>query len=312
MNKRNCPTCGSNIADVIMRFAPEMLAELNPTYRLELLRVAVKGKEVFLTYSKCRKCGMIYCENLWDELTFKQVYHDTIDHARSKDKILSLKKRIGLTRTWSDILRLLTLSGKKRLNGLKIIDYGCGWGDFLDVVQGYGVDVLGYDEDTKKIELPKERGHNIASSIDELYSFGPIDVFVMNSVLEHLQDVEYIFQLAKGVLKMNGLLIIGVMDYRSNYIRANVNRLRNNLPALTKYLNPLEHVNIYDYKSIRETLKRYNFNFLTTGAALHLTDTFLVRDSMLVLKAVNKIESLSAKIITGKEMGITVYAMKQK
>jgi 2-polyprenyl-3-methyl-5-hydroxy-6-metoxy-1,4-benzoquinol methylase len=295
-----------------MRFTPELLAEVNPTYRLEIFKKAVKGKENFLTYSECRKCKMIYCENLWDDLTLEQVYHDTIDHVRSKDKILSLKKRIGLIRIWNDILRLLTLSGKKRLNSLKIVDYGCGWGDFLDVVQGYGVDVLGYDEDTIKIELPKERGHNIATSIDELYSFGPIDVFVMNSVLEHLQDVEYIFKLAKGVLNTNGLLVIGVMDYRPKYIMKNVDKLKGNLPALTKNLNQVENLNIYDYKSVSSTMKRYNFNFISTGAALYITDTFLVRNSMLILKAVNKIESLSAKIITGKELGINVYAVMQK
>lgn len=45
MNKRNCPVCGSNRADVIMRFTPELLAEVNPTYRLEILKEAVKGKE---------------------------------------------------------------------------------------------------------------------------------------------------------------------------------------------------------------------------------------------------------------------------
>ena len=67
MNKRNCPVCDHNETVVIMRFTPELLSEVNETYRLEVLREAVNGKEEFLTYSKCRNCGMVYCENVWDD-----------------------------------------------------------------------------------------------------------------------------------------------------------------------------------------------------------------------------------------------------
>lgn len=43
MNKRNCPVCEGSEAVVIMRFTPELLSEVNATYRLEVFREAVKG-----------------------------------------------------------------------------------------------------------------------------------------------------------------------------------------------------------------------------------------------------------------------------
>jgi len=312
LNKRKCPVCDSNDADIIMRFTPELLSAVNQIYTLWELKNAVKGKENLLTYSKCKRCKMIYCQNIWDDLTLRQVYQNSIDHAKSKDKILSLQKRLELTRFWNNILRILILSGKKRFNGLKVIDYGCGWGDFSELAQGFGVDVLGYDEDTIKIEFFKKRGLKVATNIDELKSFGPVDVFAMISVLEHLQDVEYTLNLAKELLRPNGLLVFFVMDFRSKYINKNVKKLKNSLPALTKILNPVEHVNIYDYKSVRSTLKRYNFDFISTGLALNLTEPFLIRNSMFILNTLNKIEWLSARIITGKGLGISVYALNQK
>lgn len=107
--------CDSNEADVIMRFTPELLSAVNQTYILWELKKAVKGKENLLTYSKCKRCNMIYCQNMWDDLTLRQVYQNTIDHVKSKNKILSLQKRLELTRFWNNILRILTFSEKKGL-----------------------------------------------------------------------------------------------------------------------------------------------------------------------------------------------------
>jgi len=301
MNKRNCPVCGSNESRIIMRFTPESLADINPDYRLDKFEKAMKGKGHLLAYSKCKKCKMIYCDNTWDDVTLREVYENTIDHAKSKERILSIQKRLWLTRIWRNILRTLKLSGKEKFEDLKIIDYGCGWGDFPDVVQGFGVNAMGYDADSKKIELLRQRGQKIANDVDKLRSFHPVDVFVMISVLEHLQDVEYILNLAKELLKRDGLLVFFVMDYRSRYIKRNVNRLKNYLPALTRALNPVEHVNVYDYKSTLATLKEYDFDFISTDNVLYLTDFFMMRNSIMLIKFFNWIEQLSTKFITWKE-----------
>ena len=209
-----------------------------------------------------------------------------------------------LLNTYTNILRVLALQGETNLNNLKILDYGCGWGDFLDVINGYGVDVLGYDEDKQKTALPIKRGHNIANSIDEIELFGPVDVFVMNSVLEHIQDTDFIIKLTKRVLKTNGLLVFSVMDYRTKYIKKNIAKLNSNAAALTKNLNPVEHVNIYSYKTVMLTLEKYRFKLISTRHVLYLLDTFLLRNSKLLINLFNKIEWLSAKLISGKELGI--------
>lgn len=312
MNKRNCPVCDSTEAGVIMRFTPELLSEINPTYRLEVFKDAVRGKEEFLTYSKCRNCGMVYCENIWDDDILCKVYVDSIDHTQNKDGILLINKRLSLARIWTNILRTLKLLGKEKLGDLKIIDFGCGWGDFLDTVQGYGVNAVGYDLDSDKTELATERGQRIVGDIDELKSFGPVDVVVMFSVLEHLQDVKNSLKLVKELLKKGGLFVFSVMDYRSIYIKRNVNRLKNNLPTLTRNLNPVFHVNIYDYKSVMRTIKNNNFDFVSTDSVLSLTDFYKMRNNMWPVRFFNWVEWLSTKVLLWTELGMAVYVVNKE
>lgn len=310
MRKRTCPVCNSSDANILMKFTPELLASVNPTYNLHVLKNVLNGIEKYITYSRCRKCKMIYCEYIWDDKTLKGIYDEGIDHHLSKQKILSIEKRIALIRLWTNILRVLKLNGRKYLGDLKVLDFGCGWGDFIDVVNGSGVDVIGFDGDSKKTTLPKRRGHRIAESIEELKAFGHVDVFVMISVLEHLQDIDFILKLCKELLKKNGLLVFTVMDYREGYIQKNAKRLGCNQAALTKNLNPIEHVNVYDYDSVMRTLKKYNFSFISTGTVLYFTDTILTRNSKSFINLFNFFEKISSKLITDRELGITVFSIK--
>ncbi len=311
MRKRHCPVCEKQNAKEIMVFTPELLLEMNPTYSVEMLNDALDGKENMLSYSQCQVCKMIYCENYFDDEILEKIYTKIIDHNKSKQKIISVKKRIGLHRIWINILRLQRINGEENLKHLKVIDYGCGWGDFMDTVSGFGVDVLGYDSDSIKVELPKSRGQNIAKDIDSLIDFGPVDVFVMNSVLEHLQNIEEIMTLIAKVLKKDGILVFQVMDYRSSFIQKNETLLKRKIPALTKNLNPVEHVNIFDYRSVMRTLKKYNYQLIATGAVLYITDTLFIKNYKFLIRFFNVLELLSSYIIKRKGLGITVYAMKK-
>jgi len=171
---------------------------------------------------------------------------------------------------------------------------------------------VGYDLDSEKTELAKERGHKIVEDINELKSFGPVDVVVMFSVLEHLQEVQYSLNLVKELLKRGGLFVFSVMDYRSMYIKKNVNRMKKNLPALTKNFNPVEHVNLYDYKAVMRTMKKYNFDFVSSDNVLCLTDFYRMRKSMGPVRFFNWVEWLSTKIIVWAELGITAYVVNKE
>jgi 2-polyprenyl-3-methyl-5-hydroxy-6-metoxy-1,4-benzoquinol methylase len=292
-----------------MRFTPAMLSEVNPTYRAEALEEALTGKEHLLTYSRCVSCNMVYCGNVWDEDVLRSVYEQAIDHSRSKATILTTTVRAWRAQMWADILRVLRLMGREELGDLKLIDYGCGWGDFLDVVDGFGVLALGHEIDRAKIQHVRERGLPVTTDVSDLKSFGPADVLVMIAVLEHLQDPGAALSLARELLKPNGLLVVSVMDYRSKYTRRNVNRIRKGLPALTQHLNPVEHVSIFDYDSVMNLLKRHRFEFVSTAASLRITDLPNIRYRMPFVRVANRLERLSTRVVRATPLPITVYCL---
>jgi len=90
MKKRNCPVCGSNKNNLLMKFSPELLSAVNSTYKEEILKEILNGQEKLLTYSQCENCEMVYCENVFDDDILKKVYTQTIDHNKSKSKTLSI------------------------------------------------------------------------------------------------------------------------------------------------------------------------------------------------------------------------------
>ncbi|WP_320045052.1 class I SAM-dependent methyltransferase [uncultured Desulfobacter sp.] len=310
MDPRKCPVCSSSDSTLLMQFTPEQLCLNNPSYDLDILREAIKGQEQYLSYSKCNRCSMVFCEKYWDDENLNIVYSDIIMHEKSKEKIFSIDKRRMLLNTWTNILRLLKFQGKIKLDSIKLVDFGCGWGDFLEVVNGSGVEAMGFDQDQQKVNYAKARRHRIAHTPEKLIEFGPVDIFVMNSVIEHIQDVGEIFNLVNSVLTPGGIFVCSVMDYRERFLRKSAKRLKRGLPALTKNLNPVEHVNIYNYDSVLATLEKYGFHFLATRHVLYVTDTYGLKNNMKVIHWFNLIEKWLLKLFSGREFGIQVYALK--
>jgi len=297
-----------------MGFTPEALCRMNPSYKSEVFKEAFLGKEHLLTYSLCSSCGMIYCENIWDDEVVKKVYEDSIDHHHSKNKTLTLEKRLDLIRKWETTLRIFAIEGRSKIENLKVVDYGCGWGDFLDVVWGSGVEPMGFDEDRLKVQLAKKRGHRIASDIEELRSFAPVDVFMMNAVIEHLQDVKSVLDLVKELLKPNGLLVMATMDYRPGFIKKNMKQLKKNRLPLTQHLNPVEHVNVYDYASVMKTLDKFGFRLVGTDTVFQIANSPIpfLRNNRVFIRFLNRMEQLSSRILTDKDRPITLYAKNLK
>ena len=311
MKTRYCPVCNNHQSHTVMRFTPEQISKANPTYDRDKLKEALKDKDRFLTYSRCDACGMIFCKYIWDDDTLEQIYAITISHNKSREKIYAIDKRLALINTWNNILRLLKLRGKKQLNGVKIIDFGSGWGDFLDVAAGSGIQSMGYDQDKEKLAFSKKNGHQVAEDLEQLENFGPVDIFIMNSVLEHVQNVQDVFDFVHRVLKPDGILVFSVMDYRGKFIEKNSARVMKGQLALTKNFNPVEHVNIYNYQAVCSTLVANGFRLLSTRHVLYLTDFYGVKNSSNAIRILNWAEKALSHVLTGKDIGIQVYAARQ-
>ena len=98
----------------------------------------------------------------------------------------------------------------KSLNGLRILDVGCGGGILCEPLSRLGADVTGIDTNEKAIKVAKEHAKiknlkinyiNAELSQVEKCSF---DIITCMEVLEHVENVNQINSISNNILRKNG------------------------------------------------------------------------------------------------------------
>lgn len=106
---------------------------------------------------------------------------------------------------------------------LKILDFGCGFGQTLEALRSAGhVSVEGIDIEPNAIAHCRKLGFNCYDGIGDMNLFernaGAYDYIIMSHVLEHLPKAEMVPQLKNihALLKPDGKLIVAVPNAQSN------------------------------------------------------------------------------------------------
>ena len=101
-------------------------------------------------------------------------------------------------------------------NGKKLLDIGCGTGDFIQFAQKKGLKVFGIEPNQKAIEIAKNKIGREGEFFDELSDTNEtFDSITLWHVLEHIPDLNRTLIEIKSKLKSEGELIIAVPNYKS-------------------------------------------------------------------------------------------------
>lgn len=150
------------------------------------------------------------------------------------------------------INKILTLYPKK---GLEILDVGCGWGNFLQILNNNQLPYLGIDVSKEAVAICREKTLNcqkvdlINLSRNSRQKYSAITFF---QVIEHLKNPLEYLKAAKKLLKKNGILLITTPN-NSSPLRAFFG------PKWSVYNTP-SHYFFYSKKSLRRLLKMAGFN----------------------------------------------------
>ena len=117
---------------------------------------------------------------------------------------ISLKKKLNLINSFS-------------FETKKLLDIGCGTGDFLQTAKQNNWNVSGIEPNQSARNIANKKTNNSVFDTEQLLKFEVhnFDVITLWHVLEHLPDLENQMIVFKKLLKPNGTLIIAVPNYES-------------------------------------------------------------------------------------------------
>jgi 2-polyprenyl-3-methyl-5-hydroxy-6-metoxy-1,4-benzoquinol methylase len=126
------------------------------------------------------------------------------------DKIYQFVKKIALQKK-------LKLINSFQTEEKKLLDIGCGTGEFLLTCKNNDWNVTGVEPSKIARELTKSKLNNssiIFTDVGEITS-KQFDVITLWHVLEHVSDLETYISKLKSLLKPNGVLVIAVPNFKS-------------------------------------------------------------------------------------------------
>ena len=107
-------------------------------------------------------------------------------------------------------------------SGMKILEPGCGRGEFLRVFKALGMDAVGLDRSEESRELLSEDDIELIISDVEVasglpFSDNSFDVIYNKSFMEHLNHPDLFLREAFRILKPGGMILCLIPDWESNY-----------------------------------------------------------------------------------------------
>lgn len=148
--------------------------------------------------------------------------------------------------------KIMTLAQEKRPN---ILDVGCGWGNFLQVIKNNHLPYLGIDLSSRAVAICREKKLNCQEA--DLISLSKIkgqqySVITFFQVIEHIKNPLDYLKAAKKLLKKNGILLITTPNNQSP--------LRYLFGSHWSVYNTPSHYFFYSNKSLERLLKAAGFN----------------------------------------------------
>lgn len=180
------------------------------------VKVVLETKDYMVsgeTFSIVKRPGQSYLETQPVPESLESYYESDayVSHTDAKDsffeKAYQVVKQITLKQKVGSI-------GKPNSSKSKLLDFGAGTGDFLQVAENKGWKVYGVEPNEQARKLAKKKGLDLLSSLEESKA-SQFDVITLWHVLEHVPNLKETLNQLQTLLKPGGILVIAVPNYKS-------------------------------------------------------------------------------------------------
>lgn len=144
-------------------------------------------------------------------------YYKTEDYISHTDSKRNLFEKVYHGIREVSLKRKLKLINSFKTDQKKLLDFGCGTGDFLNTAQNNGWTVTGIEPNSQARQIANTKTKNSVLESSKINTFQKhsFDVITLWHVLEHVPNLEEQIVQLKSLLKPNGVLVIAVPNYKS-------------------------------------------------------------------------------------------------
>lgn len=201
-----CPICSStefeptaqtlDLADVLSRWQ----VTTGTAFSSDLWNGYITSASATVTLYRCARCSFARFE---PPVTGSQEFYANIT-----------AKNYYVPEKWEFFEALRDLEG---LHIQRVLDVGCGSGDFLNVLRTLNIEGIGYEFGSEVAELARSRGFTVYSGdfpdvIVGDTGEGCFDAICIFQVLEHVAEPHQLINAARRLLRPGGILIVAVPD----------------------------------------------------------------------------------------------------
>src|SRR5581483_8209200 len=167
------------------------------------------------------------------------------------------------------VLRLerLTRPIRDDTTPLKLLDFGCGNGEFLECCRGFGFDVTGVDRSSSR---RKNNKVPILSDVSQIE--GQFHAITLFEVLEHLDDPLSILKFLRAHATPGSILVLETPDC------SGVKTIKTK--ADYDLIHPLDHINAFTPKTMETIAARTGFQRINKPAAFATTQAIRIAKSI--------------------------------
>lgn len=167
---------------------------------------------------KCRGCGLVYTNPRLKEKYLSKIYNENYFNNENSEMLgyeNYIADQIKIEKTFEK--RIKSLSKKVSLRSGNLLDIGCAFGFFLNVVKKYGYTANGVEISEFAVKHARERFNHrvILGNFDNIKISDKYDCVTMWDVIEHVPDPKFTLRKISTLLNKSGLLIISTPDVGS-------------------------------------------------------------------------------------------------
>ncbi len=218
----------------------------------------------------CRKCGFVHIIPITSDEELKRFYETEFYEVEKQDYLsMDEDEQAWLSLEFTD--RYSYVESILDKGSCRVLDIGCGPGDFLVTGKQRGWEVVGIEPSPAASEYARSRGVSVhtgffSSEVKEI--LGKFDFIHMSEVLEHVANPTEIVAVASQMLKSGGVMCVSVPN--------DFNVLQNTYVKKEEveewWVVPDHHLNYFTFETLEKLLAGQEFMILdrTTNFPMEL------------------------------------------